>query len=131
MCVIKLTAIFKENLSVAVSVGGCLWLRILKSAPKLSKILAVMRHYKKMSVMKQFLWKVTFLYFVRWPITATAIAKRNTVNKEILRNKWGLLSLKKGLVTKKKDLLTQKEGLLTYAKKKPQKTRQILTANIR
>ena len=60
---------------------------------------------------------------VRWPITATAKTKRNTVNKEILINKKvlftykkGLLSNKKDLLTKKKDLLTQKKGLLACTK---------------
>ena len=60
---------------------------------------------------------------VRWPITATAITKRNIVNKEMLINKKvlltykkGLLSIQKDLLTKKKDLLTQKNGLLTYTK---------------
>ena len=59
---------------------------------------------------------------LRWPITATAKTKRNTVNKEIFINKKkvlftykkGLLSNKKDLLTKKKDLLTQKKGLLAY-----------------
>ena len=39
------------------------WLRILESPLKLSKILATKRHYKKTSVMKQFLIKVLCLYF--------------------------------------------------------------------
>ena len=49
---------------------------------------------------------------LRWPITATAITKRNTVNKEIIINKKTFahkLSIKKDLFTKKKDLLTQKK----------------------
>ena len=49
-----------------------------------------------------------------WPITATAITKRNTVNKENLTNKKVLLTCKKGLLSYKQDLLTfTKKDLLT------------------
>ena len=51
------------------------------------------------------------MQYLRWPITATAITKRNTANKEIIINKKTFahkLSIKKDLFTKKKDLLTQK-----------------------
>ena len=43
--------------------------------------------------------------FVRWPITATAITKKNTVNKENPTNKKVLLTYKKGLLSYKQDLL--------------------------
>ena len=43
--------------------------------------------------------------FARWPITATAITKKNTVNKENPTNKKVLLTYKKGLLSYKQDLL--------------------------
>ena len=56
---------------------------------------------------------------------ATAITKRNAVNKEILKNKKilltykkDLLSIKKNLVTKKKDLVTQ-EKVCLHTQNKP------------
>ena len=68
----------------------------------------------------------------RWPITATAISKRNTLIKRILIKsivsltcKKDLLSFKKGLFTKKIDLHTHETALLTYRKN----LRQIPTAN--
>ena len=65
---------------------------------------------------------------MRWPLTATEITKRNSVNKKILITKKVLLTYKKGLLTKKKDLLTRKKGLLTYTKQTHGKQlRQILT----
>ena len=54
ICVIKGRAIFKELLSVTTSVSQCLGSKILESLPKLSKILTMMKHCKKMSVMKHF-----------------------------------------------------------------------------
>ena len=55
---------------------------------------------------------------VQWPITATAITKRNTVNKENLTNKKVLLTYKSGLLSYKQDLLTYtKKDLLTNTKK--------------
>ena len=74
---------------------------------------------------------------MRWPLTATEITKRNSVNKKILITKKvlltykkGLLSNKKGLLTKKKDLLTRKKGLLTYTKQTHGKfSREKATAN--
>ena len=55
---------------------------------------------------------------IRWPITATKTAKRNTVNKGNLSNKKALLTFKKGLLPYKEDLLTYtKKGLLTNSKK--------------
>ena len=47
-----------ELLSMAASVRECLRSRILESLPKISKILALMKHYKKIYVMKYFLRKV-------------------------------------------------------------------------
>ena len=47
---------------------------------------------------------------IRWPITATKITKRKTVNKENLTNQKVLLTYKKGL-------LPYKQNLLTYTKK--------------
>ena len=75
---------------------------------------------------------------VQWPITGTAITKKNTVKNEILINKKkvllsykeGLLSIKKSLLTKKKNSLTQKKGLFTYTKQTHGKySRQIAAAN--
>ena len=64
--------------------------------------------------------------FLRWPITATALTKRNTVNKENLTNQKVLLTYKKGLLPYKQDLLIYtKKYSLTYTKN----PRQILTAN--
>ena len=54
---------FSKNISIATSVSKGLWSRILESLPKLSGILTIMRHYKKMSLMKQFLRKVLSFYF--------------------------------------------------------------------
>lgn len=54
---------------------------------------------------------VCFLFcFVRWPITATAITKKNTVNKENPTNKEVLLTYKKGLLSYKQDLLINTNG---------------------
>lgn len=76
--------------------------------------------------------KKVIWWTARWPITATAISKRNTLIKRILiksivslTRKKDLLSFKKGLSTKKKDLHTQKTGLPTYTKNQ----RQIPTAD--
>ena len=66
------------------------------------------------------------IYIVRWPITATAITKRNTIDKENLTNKNVSLTCKKGLLPYKQDLLTYtKKYSLTY----PKNPRQIATAN--
>lgn len=46
--------IFEELLPVHASVSECLWSKILENSSKLYKILAVMMHYKKMSVTKHF-----------------------------------------------------------------------------
>ena len=61
---------------------------------------------------------------VRWPITATAITKRNTINKENITNKKVLLTYKKGLLSYKQDLLTYTKKQFAYKYK-----RQIVTAN--
>ena len=45
---------FKEHLSVAASVSEYMWSRILENLPKLSKILAVIQHYKKTPMIKYF-----------------------------------------------------------------------------
>ena len=51
--------------------------------------------------------------------TATAITKRNTVNKENLTNKKVLRTYKKGLLSHEQDLLTYtKRDLLTNTKDK-------------
>ena len=47
---------------MAASVGESLWSKILESSPKLYKVLATMKHYKKMFLMKQFLRKVLSFY---------------------------------------------------------------------
>ena len=63
---------------------------------------------------------------IRWPITAMAMTKRNTVNKENITNKQVLLSYKKGLLSYKQDLFTYtKKDLLTNTKS----PRQIPAAN--
>ena len=49
--------------------------------------------------------------FIRWPITATAITKRNTFNKENLTNQKVLLTYKKGLLPYKQDLLIYKKSI--------------------
>ena len=74
--------------------------------------------------------------FLRWPITATAITKRNTVNKENLTNKKVLLTYKQDLLTyTEKDLLTNTNG--KYPRQTPTANscgkflRQIPTANSR
>ena len=65
---------------------------------------------------------------VRWPITATAITKRNTINKENITNKKVLLTYKKGLLSYKQDLPTYtKNDLLTNTNGKY--PRQIAMAN--
>ena len=65
---------------------------------------------------------------LRWPITATAITKRNTVNKENLTNQKVLFTYKKGLLPYKQDLLIYtKKYSLTYTKN----PRQIPAANSR
>ena len=60
-------AIFKEQVAVAASVNEYLWSRIWGSSPKLSKALALMKCYKKISLMKQFFKKSSNLE--NWPIT--------------------------------------------------------------
>ena len=53
---------FNERISADTSVSECLWRSILETSSNLSKILAVMRHYKKISTMTHFfkkLWKFT------------------------------------------------------------------------
>ena len=66
------------------------------------------------------------LSFLRWPITATTITRRSTVNKENLTNQKVLHTYKKGLPPYKQDLLTYtKKDLLIYTKN----PRQIPTAN--
>ena len=47
-----------------------------------------------------------FMNRLRWPITATGITKRITVNKENFTNKNVLLTYEKGLLSYKQDLLT-------------------------
>ena len=59
----QLYSLNKEHISVAASVNEYRWSRILESSPKLSKIFLVMKHYKKMSVMKHFSIKVFFFSF--------------------------------------------------------------------
>ena len=51
---------------------------------------------------------------VRWPMTATAIAKWNTLNKAFLINKIVSLTYKKSLLTFKKGLPTKKKDLQTH-----------------
>ena len=48
---------------MAASVNESLWSRILDSSLKFSNILAMMKHYKKMFLMKQFLTNFSSLYF--------------------------------------------------------------------
>ena len=68
------------------------------------------------------------MVYVRWPITTTAITRRNTVNKENLTNQKVLHTYKKGLPPYKQDLLTYtKKDSLIYTKN----PRQIPTANSR
>ena len=50
------------------------------------------------------------MFDLRWPITTTAITKRNIINKENLTNK-------KVSLTSKKSLLPYKQDLLSYTKK--------------
>ena len=68
-----------------------------------------------------------------WPITATAITKRNIDDKEILITKKVLLAYKKGLFSIKNHLLTTKKDLLTQNKRTAKSygkfSRQIATAN--
>ena len=68
---------------------------------------------------------------IRWPITATKTAKRNTVNKGNLSNKKALLTFKKGLLSYKEDLLTYTKKEFTYKFKKTRGKflRQSLTVN--
>ena len=55
---------------------------------------------------------------LRWPITATAITKRNTVNKEILINKKiFLLTFKKGLLFHLKKICLQRKRIYSHIKK--------------
>lgn len=63
LCVIKPAAIFKEYLSLATSVSEKVLSRFFERPPKLCRILSVMKHYKKMSMMKNFLRKLLSLYF--------------------------------------------------------------------
>ena len=57
--------------------------------------------------------------FLRWPITATTIKKRKTVNKENLTNKNILLTYKKGLLPYKQDLPTYIKNICLQIQKKP------------
>ena len=61
LSVIKRATIFKDYFC------GCfyngLWSRILENSPKLSKILATMKHYKKVFLTKHFLKKALCFYF--------------------------------------------------------------------
>ena len=67
---------------------------------------------------------------LRWPIAATAITKRNTVNKEILTNKKVLLTYKKGLLSYKQDLLTYTKRICLQIQNNHGKfLRPILAAN--
>ena len=82
--------------------------------------------------MKDFILLVVYLLVplygdpLRWPITTTAITKRNTINKENFINQKVLLTYKKGLLRYKQDLLTYaRKYSLTYTKN----PRQIATAN--
>ena len=54
--------------------------------------------------------------WLRWPITATAITKGNTINKEILINEKNLLTYKKDLHSIKNDLFTKKR-IFSHRKK--------------
>ena len=66
------------------------------------------------------------LSFLRWPITATTITRRSTVNKENLTNQKVLQTYEKGLPPYKQDLLTYtKKDSLIYTKN----PLQIATAN--
>ena len=67
------------------------------------------------------------MVYVRWPITTTAIARRNTVNKENLTSQKVLRTYRKGLPPYKQNLLiyTKKDSLIYIQKNK----RQIATAN--
>ena len=67
------------------------------------------------------------MVYVRWPITITAITRRNTVNKENLTNQKVLRTYRKGLPPYKQNLLiyTKKDSLIYIQKNK----RQIATAN--
>ena len=56
--------------------------------------------YSAVSVLSNWLYSSE----LRWPITATAITERNTVNKENLTNKKVLLTYKEGLISYKEDL---------------------------
>ena len=83
---------------------------------------------KGYSVPRGFSWIENYKLIsnIRWPITATGIRKRNTVNKENLTNQKILLTYKKGLLSYKQDLLTYtKKYSPTYTKN----PRQIATAN--
>ena len=60
----------------------------------------------------------SIIAYVRWPITATTVTKRNTVNRENLTNQNIFLTYKKGLLPYKQDLLTYtKKDSLIYTKK--------------
>ena len=61
MCVFERRNIFEELLPVAASASECLKSRILESSPNLSRILAVMKHYKKIYAVKHLLRKVLTL----------------------------------------------------------------------
>ena len=63
LCVVKRTTNFKEHLSVTSSISDTLWSRVEDSKLKFSKILDLLKHYKKMFVMKEFLRKDFSLYF--------------------------------------------------------------------
>ena len=66
----------------------------------------------KVASLDNFLGKMlVFILTLRWSITAAAITKRNTVNKENLTTKKVLLTYKKGLLSYKQDLLTKKDLL--------------------
>ena len=54
-----------------------------------------------------------------WPITATAITRTNTLNKENLTNKKVLPTYKKGLLPYKQDLLTYTKKRFAYKYQKP------------
>ena len=71
---------------------------------------------------------ISFLFAVRWPITFTAITKRNTVNKEILINKKKFCSHLKKVCSHRKKFWLHTQNKPT-ANSHDIQLRQILTAN--
>ena len=70
-----------------------------------------------------------YIRYVRWPVTATAITKRNTVNKEILTNKKKFYSHMINVCFQLKKICLQRKMICSHRKKVCLHTQNKSTAN--